>query len=208
MLTASGVGHQFGERRLFTGVNVDLATGETLFIAGPSGSGKSTLLLILGGLLTPTEGAVAIPRPSDVAWVPQDLAGLARRRVVDNAQLYALIDGMPRRAAREAADDALGAVGLHDIASARAATLSGGENQRLCIARALASRRPIVLADEPTSQLDRTTARVAMEALHRQASEGRCVVVVTHDLDTIPTDAEVVELSSDGLRPHREATTT
>lgn len=207
MLRALGVGHRYGDRRLFSSVDLVMGAGDVVFVVGPSGTGKSTLLLVLGGLLAPTDGTVITVEPREVAWVLQDLDGLQRRSVIDNAQLYSRIDGGPRRSAHAAATKALGGVGLADLATARASTLSGGENQRLCVARALASRRPVLLADEPTSQLDRTNACVVMNALHKHAARDRCVVVVTHDIDAIPAGARVVELRVNGLHDRTPSST-
>lgn len=199
MLTARRLGHRFANRVLFRDVDVTLSRGEILFIEGPSGVGKSTLLLILGGLLAPTDGVVRSDPEGGIAWVLQDMNGLASRTVLDNARLYALVDGRASGAAEAGARRALDAVDLIDRLDARARTLSGGENQRLCVARALACDRALVLADEPTSQLDRANAQIVMSALADEAQRGRAVVVVTHDLDAIPVDAPVARLGDDGL---------
>ncbi len=199
MLNVIDVAHSFGDRQLFESVSLTAAPGEIVFIVGPSGSGKSTLLQIIGGLLEPSSGSVHRATASSPAWVLQDMNSLSRRSVIDNAQLYARIDGTPAADARETASASLAAVGLDSLAHATTRTLSGGENQRLCVARAVACERVMVLADEPTSQLDRTNARVVMAALAAQADRGRLVIVVTHDLDALPEHTRVLQLTPSGL---------
>lgn len=175
-----------------------------MVITGPSGSGKSTLLAILGGLLQPSTGSVTRMPPTlaSIAWVLQGTNGLAARSAVDNAAVYSILDGRKHGEALAAANEALAAVGLEQLSDTRARRLSGGENQRLCIARALACDRPLILADEPTSQLDRRSAGVAMAELVGQSSRGRAVVVVTHDVDSLPSSGfAVLNLTEGGLAP-------
>ncbi len=203
MLTASDVGFRFaGGRRLFAGVSLSLAPGEAVAIEGPSGTGKSTLLALLGGLLDPTEGAVRVESAhrAPFGWVLQSLNSLSARSVLANAELNNVIDGIASGTARDRARQALDAVGLGDRLRSRARQLSGGELQRLAVARVLASTRPIVLADEPTNQLDRANAELVMGALiATAAADQRIVVVVTHDHDALPDACRVLRLTEDGL---------
>lgn len=201
MLVARDVGHRFADRWLYRNISLQLDPGSVTVVVGPSGSGKSTLLAILGGLLAPTTGAVvrSPPDPSHIAWVLQGTNNLPARTVIDNAGLLARLDGASSVVASEHADRALEAIDLHTRRRARARSLSGGENQRLCIARALACRRPMLFADEPTSHLDRTNAHRAMTALCGQADQGRVVLVVTHDLEAIPTRANILNVGEGGL---------
>lgn len=203
MLTASDVGFRFaGGRRLFAGVSLSLEPGQAVAIEGPSGTGKSTLLALLGGLLDPTEGAVRVESShrAPFGWVLQSLNSLSARSVLANAELNNVIDGVGRSVARERARLSLDAVGLGDRWRSRARHLSGGELQRLAVARVLASTRPIVLADEPTNQLDRTNATAVMRALFATAeADRRIVVVVTHDHDALPNTVRVLRLTEDGL---------
>lgn len=200
MLIAGSLAHHFGDRRLFVDVSITAEPGRMYVVHGPSGCGKSTLLAILGGLLRPSAGSVVRTPPAlaAIAWVLQGMDGLAARSTLDNAMMFAAVDGTTLVQARRAAADALGSVGLTDRPEARARSLSGGENQRLCVARALACDRPIVLADEPTSQLDRHNATRVMAALN-DAALRRTVLVVTHDLDAVPEGAQRMRLGEHGL---------
>lgn len=203
MLTASELGYTLpGGRRLFDAVNLVLGAGEAVAIQGPSGTGKSTLLALLGRLLVPTTGSVRVEvnHRAPYAWALQTLNSLGSRTALDNARLYSFLDGEPTKAASVQAAEMLERVGLAELSSARARQLSGGELQRLSVARALASTRPILLADEPTNQLDPDNARRVMEALFSSTSQRRCVVVVTHDREALPPECRVLRLTADGLR--------
>ncbi len=204
MLTAVGVSYRLPTgRQLFDGVDLELSPGCALAIEGPSGTGKSTLLALLGGVLKPTVGTVTIEgdHPAPFAWVLQTLNSLGARTVLANAALLARLDGTSTRDANARADEMLNLVGIGDLANARARHLSGGELQRLAVARALTSNRPIVLADEPTNQLDRHNARRVMRALIDSAHEHqRCVLIVTHDGDALPDRTTKLRLTEAGLR--------
>lgn len=191
-----------GGRHLFRGVDLSLAPGEAVAIEGPSGTGKSTLLAIIGGLLQPTSGTVSICaswRSERFAWVLQGLNSLSARSALDNAALYDMIDGVKRSAARQAAAEQLVSLGMVEHTNTQVRRLSGGELQRVAVARALSSQRPVVLADEPTNQLDRANARNVMSALVDAASQGRAVIVVTHDSDALSGRCRVLRLSESGL---------
>lgn len=203
MLSAEGLGYVLPDSRvLFESVSFELHPGNALVIEGPSGTGKSTLLALLGGLLQPTSGQVQVDagRRAPFAWVLQSLNCLGARSVLANACLHNLLDGEPPRDAQRRGLHALEALGIADLARRRARQLSGGEQQRLAVARAVASIRPIVLADEPTSQLDRHNAALVMQSLIAAAESGRCVVIVTHDRDALPEGSQVAALTESGLR--------
>jgi ABC-type lipoprotein export system ATPase subunit len=200
VLTATNLGVRLPEGRvLFSGVDVEFRAGEASVIVGPSGVGKSTLLFVLGGLLPPTTGTVTGPASGSCAFVFQGMNGLAARSAIDNASVLAFVDAAERRVAVARAHAELTALGLGDHVGQRANTLSGGELQRLTVARALASDRPLVLADEPTNQLDAANARMVMGRLVEAAGERRCVVIVTHDREAVGNDCRVLRLSSAGL---------
>lgn len=180
-----------GRRIVLDGVSELFVSGQSTAVMGPSGSGKSTLLAVLGLLLAPDEGTVALdgrrvsPRDADVrgrviAWVPQTANVLAHRSVLDNVAVGPLTMGSSRREAERRAHAALSVVGLAARAGAVAGQLSGGERQRTCIARAIAQGSPVVLADEPTAQLDGENARLVMDSLTAGLAD-RIVVVATHD---------------------------
>ena len=204
MLSAHGLGYRLpGGRELFSGLDLHVRRGEAVAIVAPSGTGKSTLLAVLGGLLPPTAGTVSSSSAglATFAWIPQSLNALGARTVSSNASLLAMLDGTDRTIARERADEALERMDLQSMRNRRARSLSGGELQRMTVARALACTRPIIFADEPTSQLDRANARRVLGALFESAGlDNRAVIVVTHDHDSLPVWSRVLTLHGGGLR--------
>jgi ABC-type lipoprotein export system ATPase subunit len=202
VLTARGLGYRLPDgRELFRDLDLHVGPGEAVAIEGPSGTGKSTLLALLGGLLEPTSGTVETADSGNrpFGWVLQSLNSLSARTVMDNAMLYSRLDNRPTRDSRAAAEAALAELGLAGLAHTRVRKLSGGELQRLAVARVVACNRPIVLADEPSNQLDQANARLVMSTLVSSANESRCVVVVTHDRASLPAGCTVLRLAQDGL---------
>jgi ABC-type lipoprotein export system ATPase subunit len=185
-----GVGMQFASRELFRDVCLTLAEGELVAFTGPSGSGKSTLLSIASGLIAPTTGAVYLASgdtesarmsPREVSWVPQGNNALGARTVLENAMIGSLANGCRRRQAAEVAMAALTTMGLSQLYRQPAALLSGGELQRLAVARALCSARPFLFADEPTGSLDRDNSASVTRAIRSAAELGLGVLVASHD---------------------------
>ena len=196
-LEIRGAWHRYGARRPWVLRDVTLAIepGEAVALMGPSGSGKTTLLSILGLLAAPSEGAVLLDgrplprrgrgvahfRAQLFAWVFQTVNVLPHRTAIDNAALGLLARGTGLREAREAASAALERVAMGALGGQAVHTLSGGELQRVCIARALAARPRFILADEPTAQLDRANALAVVEALAGNRPAGTAIVLATHD---------------------------
>ena len=195
-------------------VNLHVAPGEVVGLVGPSGSGKSTLLNILGLL-----GDEVI---YDNGWATPDLRALRRDRigfvfqapylisfldVTDNVALLPMLAGVPNAQARQRALELLTALDVAHRAKAAPAQLSGGEQQRVSIARALANHPPVILADEPTAPLDSTRALAVVRILNQMAKQAQtAIIVVTHDEKIIPTfkrlyhirDGQTVEEAGEG----------
>ena len=176
--------------------NLEIGRGETVAIVGPSGSGKSTLLHVLGLLDQPTSGryyldSVDVAGMSDslraglrgrsIGFVFQDFHLLRHRTVTENVMIALLYNRSPRRERRERAVAALERVGLDHRKNATPDTLSGGERQRVAIARAVVSEPVLLLADEPTGNLDSATGESVLEAFEALRSDGITIVVATHD---------------------------
>ncbi|WJY01863.1 ATP-binding cassette domain-containing protein [Curtobacterium sp. 458] len=192
-----GVGHVWSNGvRLFSGVDRTFAEGTVTALVGPSGSGKSTLLAIIAGMLQPTDGTVHRPSTCRPLWVFQNPHGVARRRVLDHVSLPFVARGFDRRTADLVACDVLDRFALGDRVDARFAELSGGEAQRLMLARGIATAPDLMLVDEPTAQLDRATSAEVNRAIGALAGTGTAVVVATHDDDTRAACDDVLDLGS------------
>ena len=178
------------------GVSLTVAPGDYVAIVGPSGCGKSTLLQLLGGIDTPSSGSVALEgthletlgdsaltrlRLTRLGFVFQRFHLLPVLTAAENVELPMAEAGMARDARRARARELLRYVGLEGRAGHRATQLSGGEMQRVAIARALANRPALLLADEPTGELDAATGRSILDLFRRLNADGATIVVVTHD---------------------------
>lgn len=206
-LIVDQVSMRFDNRAVLRSISLSIRPGEFVALVGPSGSGKSTLLGVLSGLATPTSGTALVHlngKPYEprlfCAWVPQGGNSMPTRTVLDNAALGGLGAGMDRGEARHAAIAALRIVGIDSLARKRANTLSGGELQRLAVARAACLGRKFVLADEPTGALDATTTDRVVDVLQALARRDMAVIVATHDTSVAEKCDRVLSLVDGALR--------
>ncbi|TFB59623.1 ATP-binding cassette domain-containing protein [Cryobacterium sp. Sr3] len=182
LVTVSGLGHWFHYGApLFQDLNFQLTSGDLIAVLGSSGSGKSTLLAILAGWLKPAEGRVDVSPLSSITWVPQNPFGVPGRTLLDHLVFPLIASGVKRSDAEFQASEALADFGLGGARMREFSQLSGGEAQRLMLARAAIGGAQIVLVDEPTAQLDPLSAQSVIDVLGKMAGEGRVVVVATHD---------------------------
>ncbi|MDD3020275.1 MAG: ABC transporter ATP-binding protein [Alphaproteobacteria bacterium] len=197
-------------------VNMKVDAGEVVGLIGPSGSGKTTLLKCLGAVIDPTEGRMTLGNEVIFGngWKVRDLRALRRDKigfvfqapylipfldVTDNVALLPMLAGVPNEEARKRAKDLLAALDVQHRANAMPSQLSGGEQQRVAIARGLVNRPPIILADEPTAPLDSTRAMAVIRILNDMAREFEtAIIVVTHDEKIIPTFKRIYHIR-DGI---------
>lgn len=201
------------EVRALNGVDLEVSRNEYLAIMGPSGSGKSTLMNMIGCLDTPTSGTyllngqrvsdmtdneLARIRNKEIGFVFQTFNLLPRVDCLHNVELPLIYAGIPKARRREMAAEALTEVGLADRMTHRPNELSGGQRQRVALARALVNRPSILLADEPTGNLDSKTSREMMGLFEQLHERGNTVIVVTHEADIAEEARRIVRLH-DGL---------
>jgi len=201
------------EVHALAGVDLVIHEGEMVAIMGPSGSGKSTLLNLLGCLDRPTSGSyrlgdrdvaamsddeLSVVRSERLGFIFQSFNLIPSQTVIENIEVPLFYAGWNSRAARERAHELADRVGLSDRTGHRPTELSGGQQQRVAIARALANNPLIILADEPTGNLDTTTGKEIMEILHQLSREGRTIILVTHE-DEVASQAERTVVMRDGI---------
>ncbi len=218
MLKVSGLRKGFGSglRRLevLKGIELKVAPGELVAMMGPSGCGKSTLLNIIGGLLEADSGEISLGefsygtkppsrvvdvRRSGVGWIFQDFHLLDRLNALDNVVFSLELSGEDSNKADQQAREALAKVGLEDRMDFIPDQLSGGQRQRVAIARAIAGSRPLLLADEPTGNLDVKSGQGIIDLFQQLCEEdGMSVLMVTHD-PTLASMADRMLLLKDGV---------
>ena len=226
MIEAQGV-HKTYDRggaavHALRGASLDVAAGEFCSIMGPSGSGKSTLLHLLGGLDFATSGVVRVDGVELSALSDDELTQFRRRKLGfvfqffnllpsmsawENAALPLMLDGQRLRKLKPRAVELLERVGLGDRVDHRPAQLSGGQLQRVALARALMAEPKVLLADEPTGNLDSESGRAVLQLLRSCADDGLTIVMVTHDANAAAIGHRIIELR-DGLVNTSAATTS
>lgn len=197
------------EIRVLKGINLDIQKNEYVALMGPSGSGKSTLMNILGCLDTPTAGSyilngqdvskmpddsLAEVRNNEIGFVFQQFNLLPRLTALENVALPLVYAGIPKKQRTEMAMDVIKKVGLEDRSHHKPNELSGGQNQRVAIARALVNSPSLILADEPTGNLDTKTSIEIMEIFGKIQASGNTVVLVTHEEDIANHAHRIVRL--------------
>jgi putative ABC transport system ATP-binding protein len=197
------------EIRALDDVSLDIERGEFISIIGPSGSGKSTLMHILGCLDSPTKGTIQLDGVMIQDASPRQLAAMRNRKigfvfqffnllpklnVVQNVELPMIYSGISSKQRRERAMEALKAVDMVNRAKHRPSQLSGGQQQRVAIARALVNDPRIVFADEPTGNLDSHTGEAILSLFRRLSTEGRTIVLVTHDPEIAAVTPRRIEI--------------
>jgi putative ABC transport system ATP-binding protein len=195
-------------------VDLEVTAGESVVVVGPSGCGKSTLLQLIGGLDRPTSGEVWVEgrrvdvaserararlRRDHVGFVFQDFHLMDELTAVENVELPALLAGTALGRARQAAEVLLNAVGLADREHHRPTELSGGQKQRVAIARALVNRPTVLLADEPTGNLDSIATTEVLRLFDRLRTEVQTLIVVTHDQRTAATADRMISMRDGAL---------
>jgi putative ABC transport system ATP-binding protein len=213
VLRARGLRKEYGKGeglvRAVDGVDLDIGAGETVAVMGPSGCGKSTLLHLLGGLDRPSGGEVSLNgrriddlgekalarmRRTAVGFVFQAFHLMEELTAVENVELSALLAGRSPRAARRRAEELLEQVGLADRARFLPSALSGGQRQRVAIARALSNEPLVVLADEPTGNLDSAATLDVLRLFERLHQSGQTLVIVTHDARIAATADRMISM--------------
>ena len=207
-VSCTGVVVRFGTTTALSGVDLVVRTGELVAVTGHSGAGKSTLLSVLAGIVRPDEGTVHIRGhavddlegavAAGVCLVPQGNGLAAVLSAHENVLLPLLARGADPGDAPGLAAEALAAVGLADVHRHLVEELSGGQQQRVAVARGLALAGPVLLADEPTSELDHTNREVVLGLLRARADDGVAVVMTTHDPEAAAAADRVVHLD-DGV---------
>ncbi len=193
-------------------LDLHIDDGEFVVVLGPSGSGKTTMLNVIGALDTPTEGAITVAGRDVTGASHSELFDFRRTTVSFIFQSFNLFPGLTARenvqfgidvanraGGQPSAGDVLSDVGLGERMGHFPHELSGGEQQRVAIARALATGNPVLLADEPTGELDFRTGAQILELLQQQAQEGKTVLVVTHNREVARLTDRVIELSSGSI---------
>ena len=193
LLQAEGLRFERGERVIFEGVSLSVRPGDRVAITGPSGSGKTSLLSVLAGFAAPAAGTVRRDGepvttgtlPARTAAVLQGYGLVSLLTAAENVEILLRAGGMPAGQAMAAASTALAELGLGDYGDHLVQELSGGQQQRVAVARALAARPELLIADEPTAEQDAVTRELVLARLLGVAADGGALVLATHDPEVV-----------------------
>jgi putative ABC transport system ATP-binding protein len=203
LLRAEGLRFERGGRVIFEGVSFSVRPGDRVAVTGPSGSGKTSLLSVLAGLAAPAAGTVrrdgapvtAGTLPAGTAAVLQGYGLVSLLTAAENVEIMLRAAGMPAREAIAVASTTLAGLGLRDYGDHLVQELSGGQQQRVAVARALAARPELLIADEPTAEQDAATRELVLARLLGVAADGGALVLATHDPDVVARCDHVVSLA-------------
>jgi putative ABC transport system ATP-binding protein len=212
MLQATGLSYQRADQQILAGIDLAVAAGQSLAVTGPSGSGKTSLLAILAGLSAPTEGTVLIDNkpltrfagpPPGVSVVLQGYGLVSLLTAAENVEVALRAAGRPARTARSVALAALDQLGLLAHADQLVHELSGGQQQRTAVARALSLEPRLLIADEPTAELDPAARILALARMFEIPESGGALVLATHDPEVAERCDQVLDLSQPADLPGR-----
>ena len=203
LLQAEGLRFERGGRVIFEGVSLSVRSGDRVAITGPSGSGKTSLLSVLAGFAAPAAGTVRRggepvitgTLPARTAAVLQGYGLVSLLTAAENVEILLRAGGMPAGQAIAAANTALAELGLGDYGDHLVQELSGGQQQRVAVARALAARPELLIADEPTAEQDAVTRELVLARLLGVAADGGALVLATHDPEVVARCDHVVSLA-------------
>jgi heme ABC exporter ATP-binding subunit CcmA len=201
VLSASDLRYVAGDRTILDGISLQASSGRMLAVRGPSGSGKSSLLTLLGGLVAPSGGTVTLDGAPVTrglrrrfGFVPQGYGLVAALTARENVAVVLQAARVPRAEVRARVQAALASVGLAAVADHLVEDLSGGQQQRVAVARALVTAAEVVLADEPTAELDADNRELVVSLLLERARAGGVVVIASHDPDVVDACDDVLDL--------------
>ena len=204
-----------GKNPVLKGIDLTVRKGEFVTLMGPSGCGKSTMLNIIGGLIPPSSGTVEVNgkdisrmkhkqltevRRHDVGWIFQDFNLISNLTALENVMIPANLLGRTGQEVRERAGEIIGRLGLSDRTDHFPDGLSGGQQQRFCVARAIMNDPPLIIADEPTGNLDTQSGLEIIELFKELAAEGKAVLMVTHDVNLAKASHRIYILRNGKLR--------
>jgi putative ABC transport system ATP-binding protein len=203
LLQAEGLRFERGGRVIFEGVSLSVRPGDRVAVTGPSGSGKTSLLSVLAGFAAPAAGTVrrgeelvtAGTLPARTAAVLQGYGLVSLLTAAENVEILLRAGGMPAGRAMATANTALAELGLGDYGDHLVQELSGGQQQRVAVARALAARPELLIADEPTAEQDAVTRELVLARLLGVAADGGALVLATHDAEVVARCDHVVSLA-------------
>jgi putative ABC transport system ATP-binding protein len=203
LVRATNIGVRIGHRWVISGVDLAAAPGRVLVVTGPAGSGKTTLLHVLAGVISPTEGEVFVngvsppvygPTKVRLGFVPQTFGLAAALTAAENIAIPLQLLHLPRDEVANKVDAMLRELGMENAGGQLSTELSGGQQQRTAVGRALVAEPALVIADEPTSELDAASRDLVFGLLRAAAVRGATAVVATHDPDLLARCDEVVSL--------------